>query len=116
MSAPGEPARQDGSAEIDEILTVLSGSSALDLLGMTTEDLQSARTDSTLFETLQITHEFLLALRQKGVLGTFLLLPKGEQANFVRWIGATDEETVRHERTVTFISALEEGPLAGGAG
>ena len=112
---PGEPAAQERSARIEEVLTALSGSGTLELLGMTTDDLRAARTDPNLFETLRITHELLVVLRDEGVLGTFLLLPKDEQANFVRWIGATDEEELRHDRVGTFVSALKQSPLADSA-
>jgi hypothetical protein len=112
---PGEPASQEGTAEIEEVLTALSGSGTLHLLDLTTDDLHQARTDSALFETLRITHELLVVLRDEGVLATFLLLPKDEQANFVRWLGATDEEDLRHDRTETFVSALKQSPLADAA-
>jgi uncharacterized protein YdeI (YjbR/CyaY-like superfamily) len=112
---PGEPAAQERSARIDEVLNALSDSGTLDLLGMSTDDLNAARTDSVLFETLRITHDLLVALRDEKVLGTFLLLPKDEQANFVRWLGATDEEKLRHDRVETFVSALKQSPLADSA-
>lgn len=115
MSMPGEPASQDGSAELEEVLSALSGSGTLDLLGMTTDDLHAARADSTLFETLRITHELLVALRDEGVLDIFLLLRKEDQANFVRWLGAMDEEELRRDRTKTFVSALRQSPLADSA-
>ena len=115
MTMPGEPASQDGSEEIEEVLSALSGSGTLDLLGMTDDDLHHARTDSVLFETLRITHELLMALRDKGVLGTFLLLPKDRQADFVRWIGATDGEDLRHDLTETFVLAMKQSPLADSA-
>lgn len=113
MSMPGEPASQEGSREIEEVLAAVSGSGTLDLLGMTTDDLSGARNDSALFETLRITHDLLMVLRDQDVLGTFLLLPKDEQSNFVRWIGATDAREVRQSRIETFIIALKESPLPG---
>ena len=109
---PGGPVAQEATAEIEEVLTALSGSGTLGLLGMSTADLQSARTDSALFETLRITHHLLVALRDGGVLGTFLVLSKDNQANFVRWIAGMDGEDVRQERIRTFIAALKEAPLA----
>lgn len=115
MSFTGEPASEDRAAETEEVIAALSGSGTLDLLGMSADDLHAARTDTALFETLRITHEVLVALRGEGVLLTFLLLPKDEQANFVRWIGATDEESARDSRTETFICALKQAPLADGA-
>jgi hypothetical protein len=97
---------------MEGVLNALSGSGTLDLLGMTADDLQAARTDTALFETLRITHELLVALRDEDVLFAFLLLPKDEQSNFVRWIGGTDEESLRRSRAETFISALKQSPLA----
>ena len=110
MSMPEEPATE-GSAEMEEVLTALSGSGALDLLSMTDDDLQAARKDSELFETLRITHELLIALRDNGVLSTFLSLPKDDQANFIRWVGAIDAESLRQGRMETFIVALQHSPL-----
>jgi hypothetical protein len=104
--------RESAAEEIEDVIAALNGSGTLDLLGITADDLNAARTDTALFETLKITHELLIALRDQDVLFTFLLLPKHEQANFVRWIGATDEESLRDSRTETFISALKESPLA----
>ena len=49
-----------------------------------------------------------------GVLDTFFRLPKGDQANFLRWIGSTDDPEIRSRRTETFVSALEAAPLAPG--
>lgn len=112
---PVEPASQDGSTGVEEVLNALSGSHTLDLLGLTDEDLQAARNDSELFETLRITHDLLVALRVNGVLGTFLSLPKREQINFIRWVGAIDAENLRQGRTETFIVALQEAPLADNA-
>ena len=108
---PGEPAADDESVEIEEVIAGLSGSGTLGLLGMTNDDLQAARSDSELFETLRITHRVLLAIRAEGVLGTFLSLPKNDQANFIRWVGAIDSEDLRDGRTETFIVALQQSPL-----
>lgn len=85
------------------------------MLGISTETLHEARYDSALFERLRIYHQLLEVLRDEGVLGPFLLLPQDEQANFVRWVGAMDEERLRHARTETFIAALRQSPLADGA-
>lgn len=112
MSMPGEPASQGGPGETEEVLTALSASDVLGLLGMTTEDLNGARNDSALFETLRITNELLMVLGDEGVLGTFLLLPKDEQSNFVRWVEPTDARELRQERTQTLVTALKESPLA----
>jgi hypothetical protein len=110
----GDRATHEASgAEIEVVLSELSGSGALGLLGMSTDDLDAARGDATLLETLRITHELLQALRDQGVFAAFLSMPKDKQANFVRWIGATDEANVRHDRTHTFISALKQSPLGG---
>ena len=112
MNIPSEPAAKDRSSEVDEVLTALSGSETLHLLGMTDGDLQCARDDAELFETLKITHGVLVALREEGVLGTFLALPQEDQANFIRWVGAIDAESLRQGRTETFIVALKQSPLA----
>lgn len=104
---PGEPATER-SAEMEQVLTALSGSGALDLLGMTDDDLQAARKDSALFETLRTIHELLIALRENGVLSTFLSLPKDDQANFIRWVGAIHVESLRQGRMETFIVALQQ--------
>lgn len=49
-----ETAADDESVEMEEVLAGLSGSGTLELLGMTNDDLQAARSDSELFETLRI--------------------------------------------------------------
>jgi uncharacterized protein YdeI (YjbR/CyaY-like superfamily) len=113
-STPGEPVPQRGSAEVEEVLNALGGPGTLDLLGMTTDELHAARTDSDVFETLRITHELLVILRDEKVLSTFWSLPKDEQRSFVRRLGATDDEGLRRGRTETFVSALRESPLANG--
>lgn len=115
MSMSGGAAPKREPTKIDAVLNALSGSYMLELLGMSTDDLDQARTDSTLFETLRITHELLVVLRDEGVLGTFLLLPKDEQVKFVRRIGATDDEDLRRGRTGTFVDALRRSPLADSA-
>jgi len=112
MSMPVEPAPQERSGEVEEVLTALSGSSTLELLGMTAADLNAARTDPTLFETLRITHEVLRGLRDGGVLPTFVRLPRDEQSNFLRWIAATDDRKLRERHIATFVLALLESPFA----
>lgn len=108
----GEPASEDGSADIEEVLHALGDSRTLDLLGMTNDRLQAARNDSELFETLKVTYEFLVLLRDNGVLGTFLSLPKDAQANFIRWVRAMDAANLRHALAEAIIWALRESPLA----
>jgi diguanylate cyclase (GGDEF)-like protein len=102
-------------AEVEEVLISMRGSGALDLLGMTTADLEAARTDSALFETLRISQEVLGALRDAAVLSTFIRLPIDEQSNFLRWIAASDDQELRREHIATFVLALRESPLAGPA-
>ena len=109
-----EPAPENRPAEVEEVIGALIGSETLDLLGMTNSDLQAARNEPELFETLRITYELLVALRANGVLGTFLSLPKDDQANFIRWVGAIDAESLRDGRTETFIVALQHAPPTGG--
>lgn len=55
--------------------------------------------------------ELLMTFDDAGVLDTFFRLPKGDQANFLRWIGATDDPAIRDRRTDTFVSALQAAPL-----
>ena len=112
MNMPGGSPPQEEASEIEEVLNALSGSYTMELLCMTTGDLHDARTDPDLFDTLKITHELLVALRDEGVLGTFLSLPKDSQVKFVRWIGATDETDLRRDYTRTFVTALKQSPLA----
>ena len=111
MSLPSELASQKRATAI-EVFTALSGSGALDLLGMTAEDLDRAGADSDLFKTLRITHDALFVLRDAGVLTTFLMLQAAEQSDFLRWIAAADGEETRASRTDAFIAALRESPLA----
>ena len=99
---------------VDDLLAVLRDSRMLKALEITNEDLLRARSDSDLLETLRITYEVLSALRDSDALGTFLQLPTADQASFLRLIGSTDDPDLRHHRTDTFVSALEESPLGGG--
>lgn len=96
---------------VDEILTTLVASGVLETLEISKEDLATARTDAALLETLTITYELLEAFDDSGVLDTFFRLPRRDQANFLRWIGATDDMVVRRRRTETFVSALQTAPL-----
>ena len=96
---------------VEDLLVQLGAPTTLELLGMTTEDLQGFRSDSNLFETLGITREILFELRNSDVLAAFLQLPTTDQANFLRWIAMIDDSDLRRDRTATFIKALEESPL-----
>jgi hypothetical protein len=98
---------------VDELLSALSGSKILDTLEISNEDLRLARSDSDLLETLRITYEIQAALIDFNVLDTFFRLPKADQADFLRWIGMTDDPDLRRNRIEAFVSALEESPLAG---
>jgi hypothetical protein len=86
-------------------------SGVLETLEITSEDLATARNDSALMETLAITYDLLAAFDDARVLDTFLRLPRRDQANFLRWIGSTDDSGVRGHRTETFVSALRAAPL-----
>lgn len=97
---------------MDEILTTLAASNVLDTLDVADGDLSSARTDADLLETLTVTYELLMTFDDSGVLDTFFRLPKGDQADFLRWIGSTDDEQTRTHRADTFVSALRAAPLA----
>lgn len=101
------------SVSDEELLVALRGSATLQALGLTGDDLERAHEDSDLLETLRITYEVLGALREASVLGTLMKLPTDEQADFLRWIAATDDPELRRERTSTFVLALQEAPLAG---
>ena len=101
---PSEPS-------VDLILAALIGSNVLETLEITQEDLVRARRDADLLETLTITYELLVAFEEAGVLDTFFRLPRGDQANFLRWIGSTDDLGTRATRTTTFVSALQAAPL-----
>lgn len=103
---------QAAALSADDLVDALRGTDTLEMLGFTNQDLQQARTDSDLLETLRIGQEILAVLRVSEVVDTFLRLPKADQTNFLRWIASTDGHDARHERTVTLVSALEESPLA----
>ena len=96
---------------VDEILATLVAANVLDVLEITDADVERVRTDSNLLETLTIAYDLLMAFDDAGVLDTFFRLPKADQANFLRWIGATDDPEVRARRTETFVSALDASPL-----
>lgn len=96
---------------VDEILEALVASGVLETLEISNDDLATARSDSTLMETLAITYELLAAFDDAAVLDTFFRLPRRDQANFLRWIGATNDSGVRGHRTETFVSALRAAPL-----
>ena len=114
MSRGVRPATGSQAAALsaDDFVDALRGTDTLEMLGFTNDDLQLARSDSDLLETLRIGHEILAALRDSDVLDTFLRLPKADQTNFLRWTASTDGHDARHERTATLIAALEESPLA----
>lgn len=96
---------------VGDLALALGGAGILDLLGMSHEDLLAAHQEADLVETLRITYDLLLVLRDTNVLDTFLKLPRSDQENFLRWIGSTDDETLRTTRTETFTSALKMSPL-----
>lgn len=98
---------------VEEILATLVASNVLETLEITNGDLERVRSDSDLLETLTITYELLMTFDDSGVLDTFFRLPKGDQANFLRWIGATGDQDVRDHRAETFVSALQAAPPAG---
>lgn len=100
-----------GAPSVDEILRTLVASGTLETLEIANDDVQKVRTDANLLETLTIAYELLMSFDDAGVLDTFFRLPKRDQANFLRWIGSTDDPDVRARRTETFVSALEIGPL-----
>ena len=83
------------------------------MLGLASDDLVEAHEDSDPLQTLRISHEVLVALRDANALGTFMRLPKDQQANFLRWISATDDQELVRKRTANFVLALHEAPLAG---
>ena len=99
---------------VDDLIENLGVSEILDALGITSDELAGARSDSDLLETLWITHEFLMALQGSNVLSAFLKLRRKDQANFLRWIGMTDDPQVRAEHTSTFVAALRGSPLGPG--
>jgi hypothetical protein len=111
---PGSLQARVEAMPVDDLLAVLRDSKMLKALEITNEDLLWARSDSDLLETLKITYEVLTALRDSDVLDIFLRLPRTDQASFLRLIGSTDDRELRHHRTDTLVSALEESPFGGG--
>ena len=104
----------DQVLSIDDLIESLGVSEILDALGISVTELAGAHTDTDLRQTLWITHEFLMALQDSNVLGTFLKLRRKDQANFLRWIGTTDDHEIRAEHTSTFVAALRGSPLGPG--
>ena len=111
MSRPEPLPSRPHVPSVDDVLATLTASGVLETLDIGAADLAGARTDSDVLETLAITYELLMAFDDAGVLDTFFRLAKGDQANFLRWIGSTDDRGVRSRRTETFVSALQTGPL-----
>lgn len=110
--ARSEPLRARRRApSVDEILAALVASGVLETLEIANDDLDRVRSDSHLLETLTITYELLMTFDDSDVLDTFFRLPKRDQADFLRWIGATDDIPTRIRRTETFVSALQSAPL-----
>jgi hypothetical protein len=100
---------------IDELLLALDKSEIVKTLGIDRDDLRMARRDSDLLKTLRITHGIVVRLGESAVLKTFFLLPRIDQANFIRWIGMTDDPKSREDRTDILVFALKEGPLSSDA-
>lgn len=97
---------------VDQILATLAAADILETLEIDDDDdVRSVRTDSGLLETLTVAYELLMSFDDAGVIDTFFRLPKTDQANFLRWIGSTDDPETRIRRTDTFVSALEASPL-----
>ena len=96
---------------VDEILETLVAANVLETLEIADDDVRRVRTDANLLETLTIAYDLLMAFDDAGVLDTFFRLPKVDQANFLRWIGSTDDPETRIRRTDTFVAALEASPL-----
>jgi hypothetical protein len=97
---------------VDDLLALLAQAGVLNALGIENHDLIEAGGDPDLIETLRITYEPLVTLKDAGLLDTFFQLPIGNQADFLRWIGMTDDADVRRRRTRTFVLALRESPLS----
>ena len=112
MNTAGRPHLSVAGMAADDLLAALNDWEILETLEITKDDLLVARKDSDLLETLRITYELLAQFRASGVLSTFLLLPRSDQANFLRWIGMTDDRELRRDRTRTLALALEDSPLA----
>lgn len=106
------PARRHAPS-VDEILAALVASGVLETLEIANDDLDRVKGDSDLLETLTIAYELLMRFDDSGVLDTFFRLPKVDQGNFLRWIGATDDKETREHRADTFVRALQTAPLAG---
>ncbi len=70
---------------------------------------EEPRSDSDLLETL--TNEFLVALRDAGVLETFHHLQPADQTHFLRLIAMTDGRELRMKRIGTLVSAMKMSPL-----
>ncbi len=111
MSQPEPLPSRPSAVSVDDVLATLTASGVLETLDIAAEDLAKVRTDSGLFETLAIAYELLMAFDDSGVLDTFFRLSRNDQANFLRWIGSTDDPQVRGRRTETFVSALRAAPL-----
>ena len=116
MSSDARPDRvPTGTADgisIDDLVAALNASDILRTLEISNEDLLLARSDPNLLETLRITYQIITMLDDAAVLATFYLLPKADQANFIRWIGMIDDPEARRDRTTTLVFALEEGPFS----
>lgn len=96
---------------MDEVLAALNAPQITEMLEITNDDFLLARSDSNLFETMRITYELLLALRDSGVLDTFFRLPAANRKDFLRWLATTADPELRSDRAKTFISALRKSPL-----
>ena len=105
------PVGETRTTSVDDVLIGLKSPVMLELLGVTEDDLERARSDTDLLETLRIVHDVLARLQDAEVLGAFLALSKTDQANFMRVLGATDDPARRAHRCETFITALKESPL-----
>ena len=88
------------------------GSTTLEMLGITSDDLALIHGDAVLLETLRSTHDLLDALRCGHVLDTFLQLPVNDRATFLNWIASSPDRDVRRSRARSFVSALRSSPLA----
>lgn len=99
------------SGSLDDVVSELFRSRILEVLVMTNHDLEAAY--SEVVETVTATHEFLVSLRDAGVLETFYRLQRAHQAYFLRVIGLTAEGQLRTKRIGTFVSAMKMSPLSG---
>lgn len=112
MTGPEQHSTDDAAerAWVDSLLGALDasdGSEAGDRIGW------SVAADPDLLKTMWISREFLAALRNSGLMETFLRLPRQDQAFFLGVIGMTEDPNVRRKRTSILISALAGSPLAG---